>query len=66
MKDLNSPGYTKRREYTPCHAAPNGGRCPVCGQFAAVYGGTVSDEFRRQYRACQCGHRFSTTIRRPQ
>ena len=64
MKPLKQPGYT-RREYTPCHAAPDGGKCPQCGQFASVYSQQVSDEFRRQYRACQCGNRFTTTIRRP-
>ena len=65
MKPLNSPGYTQKREYTPCHAVPGFGLCPQCGQFASVYSQQRGDEFRKQYRACNCGNRFSTIIRRP-
>jgi hypothetical protein len=65
MKQLNSPRYTQKREYTPTHAVPGGGMCPQCGRFAGVGSSAASGEFRTQYRYCQCGNSFQTIIRRP-
>lgn len=64
MKDLKSPGYTRRREYTPCHAVPGHGICPECGNFCRVQHSAASAEFRTQYRYCTCGNSFQTVIRR--
>jgi len=64
MKPLKSPGYTQKREYTPCHAVPGFGLCPQCGRFAGVQHSAASAEFRTQYRYCGCGNSFTTVIRR--
>jgi hypothetical protein len=64
MKPLQSPNYTQRRSYTPCHAAPGGGLCPQCGQFATSYNSQPIGDMQKQYRRCQCGNRFTTVVRR--
>ena len=66
MKIPQSPGYTQRREYTPTHAVPGGGLCPKCGRFANTYCSHAAGDLRIQHRACNCGERFQSIVRRPQ
>jgi predicted nucleic acid-binding Zn ribbon protein len=63
VKPLKEPGYVQKRVYHQWHQVPGHGLCPICGQFARVDGTQSGAEFKTQYRACGCGHRFQTVVK---
>ena len=69
MKQPNSPAWAASSPQPPSrrvqwYDVPGFGLCPKCGKYATVKATQGNADLKIQYRGCECGHRFKTTVPR--